>query len=188
MTDNWVGIDYGSKLAGTTVICHKKKDTLCFMQSAKKQDADAFISTALTELKPKVVFLDAPLSLPSAYFGKGDNFFYRQCDVETRAMSPMFLGGLTARAMKLKQGNSGVDFKETYPAYFIKTILKLKEDYNKKQKYDDKILSKLNLDYSVSDIANWHQFDALCCWLTGERYVNERAVKIGNLEEGLIVV
>ena len=34
------GIDYGSKLAGTTVICFAHNKHLEFIQSEKKQDAD----------------------------------------------------------------------------------------------------------------------------------------------------
>ena len=40
----WIGIDYGSKLAGTTVICYKKEGRLQLLQSEKKSDADAFVS------------------------------------------------------------------------------------------------------------------------------------------------
>ena len=36
-----LGIDYGSKLAGTTVICFEKNKQLHFLQSEKKKDADA---------------------------------------------------------------------------------------------------------------------------------------------------
>ena len=88
------GIDYGSKLAGTTVITYDIDRVLYQLQSDKKSDADKFVLNHVTDLKPDAIYLDAPLSLPKAYFGEGDDFFYRKGDKELRAMSPMFLGGL----------------------------------------------------------------------------------------------
>lgn len=88
-----LGIDYGSKLAGTTAICYQEGDALTIIQSEKKQDADRFINDTVESLKPEQIFIDAPLSLPAAYFGNGDDYFYRDCDRQLKAMSPMFLGG-----------------------------------------------------------------------------------------------
>jgi len=63
------GIDYGSKLAGTTVITYDHKGQLHQVSSAKKQDADAMILAVATELEPTSIYLDGPLSLPGAYSG-----------------------------------------------------------------------------------------------------------------------
>jgi len=58
-----LGIDYGSKLAGTTAICVKIEGHLDLFQSGKKQDADLFISKIIHQYQPEKVFIDAPLSL-----------------------------------------------------------------------------------------------------------------------------
>ena len=96
-----IGIDYGAKLAGTTAICFEQSGQLKIWQSEKKKDADKFVQESIKQLQPTTVFIDAPLSLPLAYFGEGENYFYRECDKILKGMSPMFLGGLTARAMRL---------------------------------------------------------------------------------------
>ena len=118
------GIDYGSKLAGTTVICFDENEKLNFRQSEKKQDADAFLEKLISEKQPDSVFIDAPLSLPNAYFGKGEDYFYRKCDREVGGMSPMFLGGLTARAIKLKSKSETPEcpFYEIYPAQLVRVL------------------------------------------------------------------
>lgn len=161
------------------------------MQSEKKKDADAFIINFVKEYQPRKLFLDAPLSLPAAYFGKGDDFFYRSCDRETRAMSPMFLGGLTARAMRLRSELFQVDFFETYPAFLVKEVLELKESYNKKTKDDSEFLDKLLTLFQLElkdKPSNWHQVDALLCWISGKRHAQENHREMGNVKEGLIIV
>ena len=114
-----LGIDYGSKLAGTTSICWLEQDKLSIKQSSKKENADEMIEDILNHLKPEFVFIDCPLTLPSAYHGEGDDFFYRHCDKELRAMSPMFLGGLTARGMRLKHNSKSSHWHEVYPLSLI---------------------------------------------------------------------
>ena len=62
------GIDYGSKLAGTMVITYNQNGKLYQRASKKKEDADKLIINAIAELQPSAVYIDAPLSLPAAYF------------------------------------------------------------------------------------------------------------------------
>lgn len=162
-----------------------------FLQSEKKKDADAFIINFVEKHQPQKIFIDAPLSLPAAYYGSGDDYFYRECDKLTRAMSPMFLGGLTARAMRLKSDLSTVDFFETYPAYLAKNILDLKESYNKKAKDNSEFLEDLQNKFSIaldSLPTNWHQVDALLCWLSGWRYDRKDNIEIGTKSEGVICI
>lgn len=90
-----MGIDYGSKLAGTTAVAMLVKNELRLWQSTRGQDADTWLKALVRELKPKVVYMDAPLTLPQAYYQTPHNanadFFYRQADRELHAMSPMFI-------------------------------------------------------------------------------------------------
>ena len=185
----WVGIDYGSKLAGTTVICYSLDDKLHLIQSEKKADADAFVSKFILEHEPDYVYLDAPLSLPGVYNGNGDDYFYRACDKATKAMSPMFLGGLTARAMKLKASLPIAQFRESYPAYFIKVIKELGDDYGKRGPYTNVIAEKLVDEYGLvlhETPSNWHQLDALACYVIGLRHGLGDGQVLGRDEEGLI--
>lgn len=187
-----VGIDYGSKLAGTTVIAYVLDGSTKILQSTKNKDADTFIINELKKVSASKVYLDAPLSLPLAYYGKGDNYFYRACDIELKAMSPMFLGGLTARAMKLKAQLQALNIEviECYPKALIHYHRDLKDLYLKKN------LSGLNtfinqlkthFPYDLPEIKNWHQIDAMMAWWSGYRDTKNEAVKIGIPEEGLIL-
>lgn len=186
------GIDYGAKSAGTTVICYNKDNKLHLLSSVKKQDSDAFISQKIDELKPSAVYIDAPLSIPAAYFNKGNNYHYRKCDIECKAMSPMFLGGLTARAMKLSKGHPSLDFFETYPSYFIREILSAKDLYHKKDKIVNKeiiaLIEKLTAFKLADPIENYHQLDSMICWLSGKRHIEKKHLTIGEKFEGQIIV
>ena len=73
------GIDYGSKLAGTTAIAFVENNLACLLQSERKQDADSFIREWVSAWNPTHLFLDAPLSLPGVYRGLPwcNDFFYR---------------------------------------------------------------------------------------------------------------
>lgn len=187
-----LGIDYGSKLAGTTAICYQEGEALTIVQSEKKQDADRFINKTVESLNPSQIFIDAPLSLPSAYFGSGDDYFYRDCDRLLKAMSPMFLGGLTARAIKLTSAfeSNNISCYEAYPAALVKNIEGLSKNYNKKSMVNTSIIKILEslIGLEIKSIGNWHQIDSVLCWYTGKRFASDEAKMIGNKEEGQIFV
>lgn len=189
----FAGIDYGSKLAGTTVICYKTEGRLTFRQSEKKKDADAFIEQQLQALNLEVVFIDAPLSLPMVYQNpmQGDDFFYRTCDRDLQAMSPMFLGGLTARAMKLRHRNASIEFYEAYPAALARNLEINSLGYKKDKQHIHMLAEKLQQFYSLEFETmpqNWHQFDALLAYLIGLRFERGEAESFGNPDEGLVWV
>jgi len=192
MKIRWMGIDYGSKMAGTTAIVYEENQQLCVLQSAKKKSADEFILETINRVCPglEAVYLDAPLSLPNAYYGKGDDFMYRSVDRQLGAMSPMFLGGLTARAMRLKSDLNAKDISvfETYPAKVESAELGFTTP--KKAQWDDgKIHSLLeNEGLSCFNISNRHQYDAFWAWWSGFRHRNQKAETIGDPKEGIIVI
>jgi predicted nuclease with RNAse H fold len=188
---NWIGIDYGSNLAGTTAICYVENNKLCITSSQKKKSADDFINRFIREVRVGAVYIDAPLSLPSAYFGTGSDFFYRGCDKELGAMSPMFLGGLTARAIRLNHSFPDLPFYESYPAQLIKR-LNLKEYYTKKVSGTYDVLLQMlekELPHPIGNhLSDWHQVDSLLCWLTGWRHQNNQHLVFGDTSEGNIVI
>ena len=52
-----IGIDYGSKLAGTTALAYELNGKLILLQSQKNKDADAFIVQELEKINVSKVFI-----------------------------------------------------------------------------------------------------------------------------------
>ena len=96
------GVDFGSKLSGQTVVAILDNDIIQVQRSEKGKDADDFLLGVLEATKITLVGIDAPLSLPGLYLGNGSDYFFREADRDLGAMSPMFLGGLTARAIRIR--------------------------------------------------------------------------------------
>jgi predicted nuclease with RNAse H fold len=203
------GIDYGSKLAGTTSIASIDVDiekgepkngrmqcSVSLNSTVKKQDADAFILELAKRDAPELIFLDAPLSLPKAYFGDGTDYFYRPVDRLVGAMSPMFLGGLTARAMQLchhlKKHDSGLFIQETYPKIRAQHLLLIEKGYKKEIKNMAACVSVLlseNPEWNLErGPVTWHEFDALLALSSGVRFVNKKSIAFGEMGEAQIVV
>jgi len=207
MVEHLYGIDYGAKLAGTTVVAWLSGRTLQFSASAKKQNADRFLLDFFSDRPPGKIFIDAPLSLPKVYRrGSNDSppassfateedlpdFHYRACDRALGAMSPMFLGGLTARAMKLafQLRRDGHTVQETYPGMLARHLELTTSGY----KGDKKEIERcLNIAINTFDVTcpaelllNWHHFDALLALSSALRHERREATIVGD-EEGLIV-
>ena len=190
-----LGIDYGSKLAGTTVLAHLREGGIAFRAARKGEDADQFILRYCREYRPPLIALDAPLSLPGVFRDpdRYDDYFYRQADRQAGAMSPMFLGGLTARAMRLlRQIESlGLSVVEVYPGYLAREVLSL-PGYKKEKDGLPTLLRQLAPLLPVRidevDLPDWHHFDALLSVLSALRYHNGEHLLFGNSEEGSIVV
>ncbi len=193
------GIDYGSKLAGTTVVCTFDEGTgrVHFRASAPKGDADAFLLDYLLQTQPEFIFLDAPLSLPGVYRGLpgcGD-YFYREADRPLGAMSPMFLGGLTARAMQLAATlrRNGLAVYETYPAAQARLLNLHPEGYKKEPAAIGPVLGHIQKNHpglfsEISGATSWHHVDALLALLAAVRFTRGEHLVYGNAEEGVIVV
>ncbi|MDO1448829.1 DUF429 domain-containing protein [Rhodocytophaga aerolata] len=193
------GIDYGSKLAGTTVVAWV--DTLAkfihLTSSQKKEDADLFIHTTLLKLKPATVFMDAPLSLPGVYthLANCHDYFFREADKQLQTMSPMFLGGLTARAIKLKRELEALSIPvyETYPAAQAIRLGLVETGYKKSSVAIPAIVRLLENHMTPFILPNnplttWHQVDALLALLAGLRFMNKQHEVFGNEVEGAILV
>ena len=186
----FIGIDFGAKLAGTTAICEVGEDGLLhFRQSLKKQDADAWLQEVLQEQRPSAVYIDAPLSLPGVYGGTGGDYFYRACDRQVNAMSPMFLGGLTARAMRLRSCFMDIPFYEIYPGHYVREHLPEAVNYKKSdlEAFCRLLAAKLPLSWK-HDPQSWHQADAALAWFSGWRHRHGLASSFGDEAEGLIFI
>lgn len=190
---NIAGIDYGSKLAGTTVIAYLDNSMqLHFYQSEKKKDADQFVINCLKENEIGQIYIDAPLSLPGVYTTpkRFSNYFYREADTALKAMSPMFLGGLTARAMQLRSQLPSVAFTEVYPSALVNELKIDRTIYKKQKEHITTMISLLSENFSFipSSLAlnNWHQVDALLALISGYRHQKNICIYYGNDYEGFI--
>lgn len=192
------GIDYGSKLTGNTVIAIFKDKQVLFLDVDKGVDADSFIYNAADHFKPGRIFIDAPLSLPGIYRNLPDceNYHFRKADLELQAMSPMFLGGLAARAIELshKLKEMGCEVYETYPRV-IANRLKLKlKGYKGNlmglKSCRQKVISRFsdNISINADDITTWHHLDALICLMTALNMEQGDAETFGDLHEGMIYI
>lgn len=192
-----LGVDYGAKEAGTTAAAMLIQGEIQLWQSAKGQDANKWLLKLAEELQPKVLYIDAPLTLPRVYTqdtpSPTADYFYRQGDRELQAMSPMFIGGLTARAIKLRAqlADAGVAVLETYPSALAKRLLPQASGYKKSLAALPDLVRALQglLKFPLKDVLqNWHQFDALLAWHSGYRHQVGQSVLYGDAREGRIIV
>jgi predicted nuclease with RNAse H fold len=191
-----VGIGYGCKFGGTTVICYNIFHEVKFILSSKNSDADAFILNEIIHIDPDIVFINAPLSLPGVYkhINGCMDYFFRKCDSEMQASSPMFAGGLTARAIGLKKqlNNFGFQVFETYPRKMLE-VLSLPVSIYKQEIADldsmlDIFMKKVCIALNKRLITTWHHFDSLLAFFSGLRYITEQSKVFGKAEEGLVYV
>jgi len=189
-----VGIDYGNKYAGTTVICYNSGNKIKFVQSSKNTDADSFLLNELAYLHPDLIMIDAPLSLPGVYWLGNDytDHFFRSCDRELKAMSPMFLGGLTARAISLIKKMNGTEVKETYPRKLVDILLlpyaQYKHDKQELGPFIEQLKLRSDVKFNEAQITSWHHVDAFLALLSGLRYLGKTHQKYGIPEEGIVIV
>lgn len=189
----WIGIDYGAKTAGTTCVAWEENYQLQVAVSEKGQDADEWLASFVKTYQPDFICIDAPLSLPGAYYSLSDDYFYRKCDRELQAMSPMFLGGLTARAMRLAYvwKLNGISMYEVYPKGLVYQVFQDLIHYYKTKDQLPEFLFELKKHLSIhfpDNIHNWHQVDAMLAWISGCRIVQGNALIYGQPNEGVIYV
>ena len=191
------GIDYGSKLAGTTVIAYyDDNQTVTFQISEKKKDADKFLLQCIGELQFTHIFIDAPLSLPGVYTNPQDytDYFYRAADKTLKGMSPMFLGGLTARAMRLKAQltTQTIQVFETYPAIHAQRFELKALNYKKQLAHLSAVIDflqrELPFSFHSNLIKSWHHIDALLAFYAAYRYQHQTVDIVGLAAEGQIFI
>ena len=192
------GIDYGSKLSGNTVIALYEDNRISFLEVEAKVDADQFIKNAVKHFSPTRIFLDAPLSLPGVYKGLENctNYHFRKADIETKAMSPMFLGGLAARAMELSAfcRDSGSEVYETYPKMMAQRFNLKDFGYKSSKSAIKECALRLNscikdpINFNIADLKTWHHLDALLALMSAMSFGCNDYTTYGDEIEGLIYV
>jgi predicted nuclease with RNAse H fold len=188
--DRFIGIDLGARSSGNTVVCRRERGLFVFERPLQGNDGDAWLEERITDLRPDAIYIDAPLSLPGAYFGRGADHFFRAADLQARGMSPMFLGGLTARAIRFAQRwrDAGIAVHEVYPAALIR------QAWEHLHIAPGKAIPrhKLRLMAGMCSLpppspADRHEADAWLCWVIGHRHRAGKAKVFGAPDEGLIL-
>ncbi len=193
------GIDYESKLCGNTVVSILQNNRIYFMHVDEDVDADAFIVNAANHFKPQFIFINAPLSLPGVYLQKEGftNHQFRIADSELSSVSPMIIGGLTARAMELKQNLEsieGVKVYETCSKAQAKNYELCEIGYKKnklaligcRNHLNSKLSAKMF--FNCQDVKTWHHLDSFLSLITAMRFTMGLALPYGDEKEGVIYV
>jgi uncharacterized protein len=200
-----LGIDFGAKTAGTTVAAAFDGTKTSIHAVCKGEDADIALEEILRQCAPSIVCIDAPLGIPGVYRGIPGctDYFYRECDKRLRAMSPMFLGGLTARAMRLaasvRSTLPNIQLLETYPAAQARRLLlntaENKGEYKGRKEFIPTILQAIECAVKPhstipipKELPDWHSVDAVLALIAAERYASGAHELYGTAEEGMIVV
>jgi len=156
---------------------------------------DKEIVQRIDEVKPKVIAIDAPLSLPKGRksIKERTNIHLRECDKELLKRGikffPITLGPmrkLTERGIKLKKILEDRGFKviEVYPGG-------AQDVWNipRKQKGLEKLLNGLKrmgikgLKNNMSD----HELDAVTCALVGKYHLDGKAEVLGTIDNGIVM-
>ncbi len=217
------GIDFGAQMAGTTVIAHfsEASQHISLIASVKKQSADALLKQYFHEVFHRenittegasilhIVSIDAPLSLPRVYTTATknnpdeDDYLFRHADRELSAMSPMFLGGLTARAMRLtaflqtnkilSNAQTNLTILETYPAAQARRLGLKELDYKGEKARIGRVCEQLQQEFPCAlppqeEIQTWHHVDALLCLCASLRFARKQHETYGDAEEGQIFI
>ncbi len=186
-----IGID----LAGS----EKRPTGFCLMNEklevkVKTLYSDKEILEEIKKIRPDVIAIDAPLSLPKGRksLKKKSNIHLRQCDRELLKMKikffPITLGPmrkLTERGIKLKKKLKGFKVIEVYPGG-AQDLLGIP----RKQKGLKRLargLKKLGIKGIKGD-ENEHELDAITAAYVGKLFLEENFLALGDRREGLIIM
>ena len=186
-----IGID----LAGV----ESRQSGFCILRGMEAETmivySDDEIIRKIEELKPKVIAIDAPLSLPKGRKTINDKngVHLRQCDKELLKRRikffPITLGPmrkLTERGIKLKRilKKRGYRVIEAYPGG-AQDVCKIP----RKQKGIEKLVEGLErlgikgLKKYMSD----HELDAVSCALVGKLFLEGKAEVLGKIDNGIVI-
>lgn len=186
-----VGID----LAGVET----RQTGFCILKGMKTETSilhsDDEIIKKIEEIKPDVVAIDAPLSLPKGRksIEEKTDVHLRECDRELLRRRikffPITLGpmrSLTKRGIKLKRilKKKGFRVIEVYPggAQDVWKIPRKQKGLEKLRKGLERLRVK-ELTEKMSD----HELDAITCALVGKLFLEGNAEILGVLEDGIVM-
>jgi len=182
-----LGVDLAASQRRATGLCLLHEDMRC---KTWLVHLDEEILQAVTEHRPTLAAVDAPLSLPSM---SGVSHF-RACDLELRRRGfrilPVTLGPmrmLTERGIRMRgeMERHGVEVIEVFPGA-TQDILGLPRK-GRDLRMLVKGLRRMGLR-CLSNLATGDEADAATCALTGLLYLKGYADQVGEPSEGVIVI
>jgi len=186
-----VGLDLAgveSRPSGFCVLVGMNAETFLVYKDEK-------ILKRIDENKPKVVAIDAPLSLPAGRksIEQRTAVHLRECDNELLRRGikffPITLGPmrkLTSRGIKLRRTLENKHFNviEVYPGGAQDVLgIPRKQQGLKRLKAGLKKLGVKGLNKEMSD----HELDAVTCALVGKLWLEEKSVTYGTSERGIVM-
>ncbi|KPJ57074.1 hypothetical protein AMJ49_02885 [Parcubacteria bacterium DG_74_2] len=186
----------GIDLAGS----EKRKTGICLMDEELKANClilfkDKEILEFIDKEKPKLIAIDAPLSLPLGRKNlRRSKIHFRKCDKELFSLGIKFfpitlepMRSLTKRGMKLRKilKKRGFEVIEVYPGA-SQDLLSIP----RKGKGIEKLLSglkKLGVRGLKKNLTG-DELDAITCCYTGLMYLKKNYITIGNKKEGQIIL
>jgi predicted nuclease with RNAse H fold len=186
-----VGLD----LAGV----HSRPTGLCILRDVKAETflvhEDGEIIGRIEEIRPDLIAVDAPLSLPEgrASIEERTDVHLRECDVDLLKRGikffPVTLGPmrkLTGRGIRLREVLEGKGFKvvEVYPGG-AQDVLKIP----RKQRGLESLrkgLEKLGIEGLTEGLSD-HELDAATCAYVGRLFMEGKAVVYGTTERAIIM-
>ena len=188
-----LGIDLAGSERRDTGVCllDRKLKARCFIVHK-----DSEIISLVKKTKPKIIAIDAPLSLPKGRksLKNRSNIHFRECDKALWKLGikffPITLGPmrmLTERGIKLKKKLKRLGFNviEVYPGA-TQDILGIP----RKQKGLEKLkkeLEKLGLKFTKQKLTG-DELDAATAAYTAWLYLKGKAIAIGDKKEGTIII
>jgi len=172
---------------------------LCILKGMKVETkllySDEEIIQKIEKLKPKIIAIDAPLSLPPGRKSIEEitDVHLRECDRDLLKRGikffPITLGpmkNLTERGIKLKKFLKDKGFKviEVYPGGAQDVW-----DIPRKQRGLKKLmhgLKKIGIKGLKRDMSD-HELDAATCALIGKQYLDGNAEVLGTIDNGIVM-
>jgi hypothetical protein len=186
-----VGLDLAgveTRPAGFCILENTEAETFLFY-------TDQEIIGKIEEVSPKIVAIDAPLSLPPGRksLEERTNVHLRECDKELLKRGikffPVTLGPmrkLTSRGIQLKRILESKHFKviEVYPGG-AQDVLGIPRKQKGLQKLRSD-LKKLGIK-GIVDTVSADELDAVTCAYVGKLYLERRAVTYGTPDQGIVM-
>jgi len=172
---------------------------LCILNEMKIETellySDEKIIQKIEKLKPKIIAIDAPLSLPPGRKSITEitNVHLRECDKELLRRGikffPITLGPmrkLTERGIKLKKilKNKGFKVIEVYPGA-AQDVWNIPRKQRGLEKLMDG-LKKIGIKGLKKDMSD-HELDAVTCALTGKHFLDGKAEVLGTINNGIVM-
>jgi uncharacterized protein len=180
-----LGIDLTGKEENPSGICSLDENKMNLFTIYTDKD----ILKCINEMKPSLIVIDAPLSLPKGRCCLekeckcADGGHFRQAEREIRKYGRVlpltFLGMkmLTMRGVKISSKiKKNYDVIETHPRT-SQNILGFKD-----------LLSSLRQFFKITNIASEHELDAGILALTGWLHKNNCSIELGDPDEGIIIL